>query len=93
MPLDKQSGSNSFSLILALIAPIQFLGAIALGKNPIHHKCSKHILLQHLFLREKVEDCSILRLCHSARMVDLTEAEVIDIPAALVDQTRQGVRR
>jgi hypothetical protein len=31
-------------------------GAIALSKNPVHHKRSKHILLQHHFLREKVED-------------------------------------
>jgi hypothetical protein len=32
-------------------------GAIALSKNPVHHK--QHIALRHHFLRKKVEDKSI----------------------------------
>lgn len=44
-------------------APVPILndnqGAIALSKNPVHHKRSKHIALRHHFLREKVEDKSI----------------------------------
>ena len=34
-------------------------GAIALGKNPEHHKCTKHIDIQHRYVREQVAAGSV----------------------------------
>ena len=43
---------------------------IALTKNPKHHSCTKHIDVQHHFIREKVEEEVIeLRYCPTQEMV------------------------
>ena len=34
-------------------------GTIALAKNPVRHERTKHIALQHHFIREKVEDGTV----------------------------------
>ena len=45
-------------------------GSIALAKNPKHHSRTKHIDMQHHFIREKVEEEIIdLRYCPTQDMV------------------------
>ena len=45
-------------------------GCIVLPKNPKHHSCTKHIDVQHHFIREKVEEEVIeLRYCSTQEMV------------------------
>jgi hypothetical protein len=45
-------------------------GCIALAKNPKHHSRTKHIDVQHHFIREKIEDEVIeLRYCPTEHMV------------------------
>jgi hypothetical protein len=45
-------------------------GCIALAKNPKHHSRTKHIDVQHHFIREKIEDGVIeLRYCPTEHMV------------------------
>jgi len=45
-------------------------GAIALAKNPVHHARTKHIEMQHHFVREKVEKGTItLEYCPNEDML------------------------
>ena len=45
-------------------------GAIALAKNPVHHVRTKHIEVQHHFVREKVEKGTItLEYCPTEDML------------------------
>ena len=37
-------------------------GAIDLSKNPVHHERSKHIDIRYHFIREKVEDNTVILL-------------------------------
>ena len=59
-PLAKQCGGGHFLPSSAYRPPVQPLfnsdsqGAIALGKNPEHHKRTKHIDIQHHYVREQV---------------------------------------
>jgi hypothetical protein len=47
-----------------------------------------------LQLKFAAAECSILRLCHPARTVDITEANVINFPARRVCfETMQAARR
>jgi hypothetical protein len=45
-------------------------GCIALAKNPTHHSRTKHIDIQHYFIREKLESGEIgLKYCPTQHMV------------------------
>ena len=63
-------------------------GAIALSKNPVHHKRSKHIALRHHFLREKVEDKSIT-LEHVPSAENIANLLTKSLPGPTFEQLRQ----
>ena len=63
-------------------------GSIALVKNPKHHSRTKHIDVQHHFIREKLEDGVIdLRYCQTQDMV----ADVVT--KALAKDRHETLRR
>ena len=44
--------------------------AISMTKNPVYHSCSKHIAIQHHFIREAVQDDEIqLKYCKTKNQV------------------------
>ena len=46
-------------------------GCIVLAKNPTHHSCTKHIDVQHHFIREKLEIHKIcLKYCPMKDMIE-----------------------
>ena len=63
-------------------------GAIALSKNPVHHKHSKHIALRHHFLREKVEDKSIT-LDHVPSAENIADLLTKSLPGPTFEQLQQ----
>jgi hypothetical protein len=63
-------------------------GCIALAKNPTHHSCTKHIDIQHHFIREKLESGEIgLKYCPTQDMV----ADVLT--KALAKERHQNLTR
>jgi hypothetical protein len=62
-------------------------GTIALSKNPVHHKRSKHILLRHHFLREKVENQSI-ELAHIPSAENIADLLTKALPGPTFERLR-----
>ena len=45
-------------------------GAISMAKNPVFHKCTKHVQIRYHFVREAVEQGTInLEYCHMNEML------------------------
>jgi hypothetical protein len=64
-------------------------GCISLGKNPTHHSRSKHIEVQHHYIREKIEDGIVsVEYCPTQEMVAdvLTKGLAKDRHRALIQE-------
>jgi hypothetical protein len=55
--------------------------------NPVQHESSKHILLQHHFLREKVEDKSI-ELAHIPSAENIADLVTKALPGPTFERLR-----
>ena len=57
-------------------------GAIALGKNPVHHSRTKHIDIKYHFIREKVLNEEInLKYCPTQEMIADTLTKTLAKPS------------
>jgi hypothetical protein len=63
-------------------------GAIALSKNPVHPKRSKHIALRHHYLREKVEDNTIT-LSHVPTADNIADLLTKSLPGPTFNRLRE----
>jgi hypothetical protein len=63
-------------------------GSIELAKNPVHHKRTKHIDIQHHFIREKVESGEIV-LRHIPTGEMIADAMTKPIPKVKLEQVRR----
>ena len=65
-------------------------GAIAFSSNPAHHNRSKHIVLRHHFLHEKVAE-GIVNLAHVPSADNLADLLTKPLPRDTFDQLRERI--